>query len=169
MWKTFVELGRPHKTTRRTTLRAGQPVPHTITLTIYNNHFFPTATMIARTYLSITVYVHWLSCLMFKTNTYTVRSNTAVLFNSCFKCWNVDEITFFVECLSTIWPPRFRLYLHKIIFVQQAWVSVNNTISIKKEMFNPSAWGHLNPSSYCDVGRLFYGVFKLWSKLQRKK
>ena len=27
---------------------------------------------------------------------------------------------------------------------------------------NPSAWGHLNPSSYCDVGRLFYGVFKLW-------
>jgi len=34
---------------------------------------------------------------------------------------------------------------------------------------NPSAWGHLNPSSYCDVGRLFYGVFQLWSKLQRKK
>jgi hypothetical protein len=28
-------------------------------------------------------------------------------------------------------------------------------------IFNPSAWGHLNPSSYCDVGRLFYGVFKL--------
>ena len=37
------------------------------------------------------------------------------------------------------------------------------------ERINPSAWGHLNPSSYCDVGRLFYGVFKLWSKLQRKK
>jgi hypothetical protein len=35
-------------------------------------------------------------------------------------------------------------------------------------LFNPSAWGHLNPSSYCDVGRLFYGVFKLWSKKQRK-
>ena len=33
---------------------------------------------------------------------------------------------------------------------------------------NPSAWGHLNPSSYCDVGRPFYGVFKLWTKLQRK-
>ena len=39
----------------------------------------------------------------------------------------------------------------------------------KMVYFNPSAWGHLNPSSYCDVGRLFYGVFKLWSKLQRKK
>ena len=33
---------------------------------------------------------------------------------------------------------------------------------------NPSAWGNLNPSSYCVVGRLFYGIFKLWSKLQRK-
>jgi hypothetical protein len=25
--------------------------------------------------------------------------------------------------------------------------------------FNPSAWGHLIPSSYCDVGRFFYRVF----------
>ena len=40
---------------------------------------------------------------------------------------------------------------------------------MSKIYINPSAWGHLNPSSYCDVGRLFYGVFKLWSKLQRKK
>ena len=29
-------------------------------------------------------------------------------------------------------------------------------------LINPSVWGHLNPSSYCDVGTLFYGVFKLW-------
>jgi hypothetical protein len=44
-----------------------------------------------------------------------------------------------------------------------------NTDSTKNGKLNPSAWGHLNPSSYCDVGRLFYGVFKLWSKLQREK
>jgi hypothetical protein len=25
---------------------------------------------------------------------------------------------------------------------------------------NPSAWGLLKPSSYCDVGRFFYMVFK---------
>jgi len=25
---------------------------------------------------------------------------------------------------------------------------------------NPSAWGHLNPSSYCDVGRFFLRAFK---------
>ena len=49
----------------------------------------------------------------------------------------------------------------------------NTTTELKSIRFvvhiNTSAWGHLNPSSYCDVGRLFYGVFKLWSKLQRKK
>jgi len=27
-------------------------------------------------------------------------------------------------------------------------------------VLNPSAWGYLNPSQYCDVGRFFYGVFK---------
>ena len=27
-------------------------------------------------------------------------------------------------------------------------------------LINPSAWGHLIPSSYCDVGRFFYRVFK---------
>ena len=44
-----------------------------------------------------------------------------------------------------------------------------NRFNTTTSLLNPSAWGHLNPSSYCDVGRLFYGVFKLWSKLQRKK
>ena len=47
--------------------------------------------------------------------------------------------------------------------------STSNIILLAIKSVNPSAWGHLNPSSYCDVGRLFYGVFKLWSKLQRKK
>jgi len=32
---------------------------------------------------------------------------------------------------------------------------------------NPSAWGHLNPSSYCDVGRFFYRVFKFGAQLCR--
>jgi hypothetical protein len=27
-------------------------------------------------------------------------------------------------------------------------------------VFNPSAWGHLIPSSYCDVGRFCCRVFK---------
>jgi len=35
------------------------------------------------------------------------------------------------------------------------------------ELFNPSAWGHLKPSSYCNVGRFFYRVFKFWAKLCR--
>jgi len=57
---------------------------------------------------------------------------------------NIDTVTFWTPCIKT----------H----------SKNVGMVI-----NPSAWGHLNPSSYYDVGRLFYGVFKLWSKLQRKK
>ena len=48
-------------------------------------------------------------------------------------------------------------------------VRIVHSATSKNRDINPSAWGHLNPSSYCDVGRLFYGVFKLWSKLQRKK
>ena len=46
---------------------------------------------------------------------------------------------------------------------------LNRPYQSESVTINPSACGHLNPSSYCDVGRLFYGVFKLWSKLQRKK
>jgi len=34
------------------------------------------------------------------------------------------------------------------------------TYPVLSEMINPSAWGHLNPSSYCDVGMFFYRVFK---------
>ena len=49
------------------------------------------------------------------------------------------------------------------------WYALVSTSVILNHCINPSAWGHLNPSSYCDVGRLFYGVFKLWSKLQSKK
>ena len=39
----------------------------------------------------------------------------------------------------------------------------NFTSALIKEtckLLNPSAWGHLNPSSYCDVGRFYYRVFK---------
>jgi len=71
--------------------------------------------------------------------------------------------------------------INRIIKLQFAKYDKKNSIILKHpttstrhklseaDYLNPSAWGHLNPSSYCDVGRLFYGVFKLWSKLQRKK
>jgi len=48
-------------------------------------------------------------------------------------------------------------------------LTICNAFSFSMLSFNRSACGHLNPSSYCDVGRLFYGVFKLWTKSQRKK
>ena len=34
---------------------------------------------------------------------------------------------------------------------------------------NPSAWGHLNPSSYCDVGRLFTGYLNYGLNCREKK
>ena len=34
---------------------------------------------------------------------------------------------------------------------------INSSTEWRVEMINTSAWGHLNPSSYCDVGRLFLG------------
>ena len=56
-----------------------------------------------------------------------------------------------------------------LILCQSVSQSVSQSVLVSTPPVNPSAWRHLNPSSYCDVGRLFYGVFKLWSKLQRKK
>ena len=64
-------------------------------------------------------------------------------------------------------------FVSQVLFIDSVQISlrlnVGLTLSWAFTFFNPSAWGHLNPNSYCDVGRLFYGVFKLWSKLQRKK
>ena len=60
--------------------------------------------------------------------------------------------------------PQFMLYKASSFVC-----AVLSELSHIQSTINPSAWGHLNRSSYCDVGRLFYGVFKLWSKLQRKK
>jgi len=45
-----------------------------------------------------------------------------------------------------------------------SWNEMGLTLSA---FVNPSAWGHLNPSSYCDVGRFLYRVFKFWAKLCR--
>jgi len=50
--------------------------------------------------------------------------------------------------------------------VKEQWVCIKfcfklgNTEVETHRMLNPSALGHLNPSSYCDVGRFFYRVFK---------
>ena len=79
------------------------------------------------------------------------------------RSWNSSAIPLPI-LWATLSLQREKPYLYKIC------KSALTTVQEKECLFfNPSAWGHLNPSSYCDVGRLFYGVFKLWSKLQRKK
>ena len=44
-------------------------------------------------------------------------------------------------------------FKYKISQIEMGWACSVNDV----QYINPSAWGHLNPSSYCDVGRLFTG------------
>ena len=84
--------------------------------------------------------------------------------------FNVRFLQYFRYCKSHI--IRFAAF-KRTIYVWASCKEHVSTWTVKPDLMclviNPSAWGHLNPSSYCDVGRLFYGVFKLWSKLQSKK
>jgi hypothetical protein len=49
-------------------------------------------------------------------------------------------------------PPTVYLLLSAINI---SFISLMEAFSV-----NPSAWGLLKPSSFCDVGRFFYRVFK---------
>jgi hypothetical protein len=80
-------------------------------------------------------------------------------------------ILYFLAIMFKWWPVPYQGD-NKILIKSSKGISgptLNKATYVNYFVFNPSAWGHLNPSSYCDVGRLFYGVFKLWSKLKRKK
>ena len=87
----------------------------------------------------------------------------------------VNFLAFFVFFVFVVFLDAFAIYRNVTFsFVMSVCLSLrysawNNSTPTRRIFINPSAWGHLNPSSYCDVGRLFYGVFKLWSKLQREK
>jgi len=60
------------------------------------------------------------------------------------------------------------LHLHAFLLlamIVSQFHSVTNTARFTKmgyyhETVNPSAWGLLKPSSYCDEGRFFFRVFK---------
>ena len=92
-----------------------------------------------------------------------VRYDCPYLYYFCCEVsWYSAQSLCFV--FSTLSPTLDTLRLPQLLETKTVRRTHNSVMG-----FNPSAWGHLNPSSYCDVGRLFYGVFKLWSKLQRKK
>jgi len=81
----------------------------------------------------------------------------------------LQTVTLFVETLARSAKPHLHFDDAILENVCKLCLVSNSGEIVTMVVINPSAWGHLNPSSYCDVGRLFYGVFKLWSKLQRKK
>ena len=63
MWKTFVELGRPQMSIWHMRIACWIPkATNTHTLRICSTYCFSTATMVARTRLIVTLYVHWLLC-----------------------------------------------------------------------------------------------------------
>jgi len=57
--------------------------------------------------------------------------------------------------------------LRKKVIEHKLWMIISTIFAIKISHINHSAWGLLKPSSYCDVGRVFYRVFKFWAKLCR--
>jgi hypothetical protein len=58
-------------------------------------------------------------------------------------CYRLDRgREIFCTCPDHHWHPPILLY---------------NGYHVCFSRVNPSAWGHLNPSSYCDVGRFFIG------------
>jgi len=58
----------------------------------------------------------------------------------------------------TIVKKNIYIKLQRLEFIMHT--IINKAICKIKLCINPSAWGHLIPSSYCDVGRFFYRVFK---------
>ena len=63
MWKNIVERGRPQMTVWHMRIACQTPkVTNTHTLNLGNTHCFPTATMVVRKRLNVTLYVHCLSC-----------------------------------------------------------------------------------------------------------
>jgi len=65
MWKNIVERGRPQMEIWRMRIACWVPEAKTHTNKLCNTHCFPTATVVAWTRLSVTLYsyLHYLSCI----------------------------------------------------------------------------------------------------------
>jgi len=50
--------------------------------------------------------------------------------------------------------------INKYLIFVCVWCVCVNAWTLLHMFINPSAWGYLKPSQYCDVGRFFYGLFK---------
>ena len=75
----------------------------------------------------------------------------------CLFCIDIFNITKKTQTIS--WFQTFDVLWMLFAFI---WVTPRGLTFICRSFgihclfhLNPSAWGHLNPSSYCDVGRLF--------------
>jgi len=86
MWKHILKRGMRQKSERR--MRIGCLITRvTHTLTVCNNSFFPTSTTVARTPLSVTLYVNCLSCIYVALLTFLYSINRLVFCNRDGMCW----------------------------------------------------------------------------------
>ena len=95
----------------------------------------------------------------FPRNPYTVNNVTVIWECDLFDVQGLSKYTYgFKYFVSVI---NFSKYLHFVLLKSKKGPSVTLGFQL---FLNPSARGHLIPSSYCDVGRFFLGVFKFWAK-----
>jgi len=85
MWKNTGERGRPYGASP---LRAGYLKLQIHTLRIHNTHFFSIATMVARTLLNVTLYLHCLS--------YCNWERLCSLRNAC-GCWRKSQASSVID------------------------------------------------------------------------
>ena len=67
-----------------------------------------------------------------------------------------------IICLE-VWVTAFikKQYIHRMTLKEISGVDFQHCLTFMGPCsINPSAWGLLKPSSYCDVRRFFYRVFK---------
>ena len=98
--KYILKPGRPQMGVWR--MRIGcwiTKVKHT--LTACNNYCFPTTTMVARTRLNITLYVHCMSCVYVAllTSLYSINSLVFVTETECIECAGGPECSIIIQVI----------------------------------------------------------------------
>jgi len=79
MWKNYVERGRPQMRIWRMRIACCITKATKHTFTICNNYCFSTSTMVARARLNVTLYIHFLSCLVFLKTEYQYNNTFATI------------------------------------------------------------------------------------------
>jgi len=118
LWKNTVQSDHRWQYGIRT-LHAGQ-ISYQHTLRTGNTYFFSTTTMVARTRLNVTLYVHWLSCLVIWTRLQQngVKMSGPTRTECLFSSSPVVRFFLFVKKNSLyIWTSKYSWRIRRIIIL----------------------------------------------------